>query len=62
MHDLRRSLASFQIDTGAPLEIMQKTLDLGNKDTTEIYSRMAMDPVWASVEKAIEAMGGIGRS
>lgn len=58
MHDLRRSLASFQIDTGAPLEVIQKTLGHGNKATTEIYARMAMDPVRASVEKAIEAMVG----
>lgn len=56
MQDLRRSLASFQIDTGTPLEVIQKTLGHGNKATTEIYARMAMDPVRASVEKAIEAM------
>jgi integrase len=62
MHDLRRSLASFQIDTGAPLEVIQKTLGHGNKATTEIYARMAMDPVRASVEKAIEAMVRVGRS
>lgn len=61
MHDLRRSLASFQIDTGAPLEVIQKTLGHGNKSTTEIYARMAMDPVLASMEKAVRAMLSEGR-
>jgi len=56
LHDLRRSLASFQIDTGTPLEVIQKTLGHGNKATTEIYARMAMDPVRASLEKATEVI------
>lgn len=56
MHDLRRSLASFQIDTGTPLEVIQKTLGHGNKSTTEIYARMALEPVRASLEVAIGEM------
>lgn len=54
MHDLRRSLASFQIDTGSPLEIIQKTLGHESKTTTEIYARLALDPVRASLERAME--------
>jgi integrase len=54
LHDLRRSLASFQIDTGTPLEVIQKTLGHESKMTTEIYARLAMDPVRASVERAGE--------
>ncbi|MFA7329761.1 MAG: site-specific integrase [Candidatus Delongbacteria bacterium] len=56
MHDLRRSLASFQIDTGTPLEVIQKTLGHESKMTTEIYARLAMEPVRASVERATEEM------
>ncbi len=56
MHDLRRSLASFQIDTGTPLEVIQKTLGHESKATTEIYARMALDPVGTSVERARAAM------
>jgi integrase len=56
MHDLRRSLASFQIDTGTPLEVIQKTLGHESKVTTEIYARLAMEPVRASVERATEEM------
>ena len=63
MHDLRRSLASFQIDTGTSIEVIQKTLGHGNKATTEIYARLALDPVRASLEKATEEIlkqaGGI---
>lgn len=56
MHDLRRTLASFQIDTGSTLEVIQKTLGHGSKSTTEIYARMAMAPVKESVERAVEEM------
>jgi integrase len=54
MHDLRRSLASFQIDAGTPLEVIQKTLGHESKTTTEIYARMALETVRASVERAAE--------
>jgi len=54
MHDLRRSLASFQIDTGTSIEVIQKTLGHGNKATKEIYARLALDPVRVSLEKATE--------
>lgn len=56
MHDLRRSLASFQIDTGSPLEVIQKTLGHESKVTTAIYARLALDPVRESVERATEVM------
>ena len=56
LHDLRRSLASFQIDTGTPLEVIQKTLGHESKVTTEIYARLALEPVRESVERAAEEM------
>ncbi len=56
MHDLRRSLASFQIDTGTPLEVIQKTLGHESKVTTEVYAQMAMGPVMESLERATEEM------
>jgi integrase len=56
MHDLRRSLASFQIDTGTPLEVIQKTLGHESKTTTEIYARLAMEPVRLSLERATDEM------
>ncbi len=56
IHDLRRSLASYQLDTGAPLEVIQKTLGHGNRAATEVYARMALDPVRQSLEKAVQAI------
>ncbi|MFA7331095.1 MAG: tyrosine-type recombinase/integrase [Candidatus Delongbacteria bacterium] len=56
IHDLRRSLASFQIDTGAPLEVIQKTLGHESKVTTEVYARLALEPVRESVERATSEM------
>lgn len=56
MHDLRRSLASFQIDTGTPLEVIQKTLGHESKATTEIYARLATEPVRQSLERAADAI------
>jgi hypothetical protein len=52
----RRRLASFQIVAGAPLEVIQKTLGHESKTTTEIYARMALETVRASVERATEEM------
>lgn len=56
IHDLRRSLASFQIDMGTPLEVIQKTLGHESKVTTEIYARLATGPVRASLEQAVDEM------
>lgn len=54
MHDLQCSLAYFQIDAGTPLEVIQKTLGHESRTTTEIYARMALETVRASVERAAE--------
>ncbi len=56
IHDLRRTLASFQIDGGASLEVVGKTLGHQSAETTRIYARMALDPVRASVEQATASM------
>jgi len=64
LHDLRRTLASFQIDGGASLEVVGKTLGHQSAQTTKIYARMALDPVRESVERAaksiLEAANGGG--
>lgn len=56
LHDLRRTLGSWQAATGSSLQVIGKTL--GHKDTatTAIYSRLNLDPVRASVGVATEAM------
>ena len=56
IHDLRRSLGSWQARLGANLAVIGKSL--GHKDlaSTLIYSRLDLDPVRESVERATSAM------
>ncbi len=56
IHDLRRTLGSWQAKTGASLAIIGKSLNHKNQNTTAIYARLDLDPVRASVEKATSAM------
>ena len=62
LHDLRRSMASWQANTGASLSVIGKSLNHKNVNTTAVYARLAIDPVRESMEKAVGAMfeaGGI---
>ena len=45
IHDLRRSLASFQIDAGVSLAVIGKGLGHHSQQTTAVYARLAQDPV-----------------
>jgi integrase len=56
IHDLRRSLGSWQAMTGASLPIIGKSLGHLDSGTTEIYARLQLDPVRESVDKATVAM------
>lgn len=56
IHDLRRTMGSWQAITGASLPIIGKSLNHKSQQATAIYARLDLDPVRASVEKATEAM------
>ncbi len=56
IHDLRRTLGSWQAKTGASLAIIGKSLNHKNPATTAIYARLDIDPVRASMERAASAM------
>ncbi len=56
IHDLRRSLGSWQAATGASLPIIGKTLGHKNPSTTAIYARVDLDPVRKSMQKATQAI------
>jgi len=56
IHDLRRSLGSWQAATGANLSIIGKSLGHTNVSTTAIYARLNLDPVRAAMETATQAM------
>ncbi len=56
IHDLRRTLGSWQAKTGASLTIIGKSLNHKNQNTTAIYARLDLDPVRDSVNKATSAI------
>lgn len=56
IHDLRRTLGSWQARTGASLAIIGKSLNHKSPQATTIYARLDLDPVRASLEKATQAM------
>ncbi|HEY3327803.1 MAG TPA: tyrosine-type recombinase/integrase [Novimethylophilus sp.] len=60
IHDMRRTLGSWQAATGASLVVIGKSL--GHKDTasTMIYSRLNLDPVRDSMQTATRAMLAAG--
>ncbi|MBE7562248.1 tyrosine-type recombinase/integrase [Acidithiobacillus sp. HP-6] len=62
IHDLRRTLASFQIDAGVSLAVIGKGLGHHSQQTTAVYARLAQDPVADAWQKGTDAMlvaGGI---
>jgi integrase len=62
LHDLRRTLGSWQAATGASLTIIGKSLGHTSLEATQVYARLDLDPVRASVERATQAMllaGGV---
>ena len=62
MHDLRRTLGSWEAATGASLPIIGKTLGHESIEATKVYARLNLDPVRACVEKATGAMLVAGKA
>ena len=56
LHDLRRSLASFQIDAGVSLAVIGKGLGHYSQQTTAVYARLAQDPVADAWQKGTDAI------
>ena len=56
IHDLRRTLGSWQAKTGASLAIIGKSLNHKTHQATAIYARLDLDPVRQSVNTATSAM------
>jgi integrase len=56
VHDLRRTLGSWQAITGASLSIIGKSLNHRSVATTAIYARLNSDPVRDSLARATSAM------
>ncbi|MGY9049724.1 recombinase XerD [Puniceibacterium antarcticum] len=62
IHDLRRTLGSYQAATGANGYIIGKSLGHRSQQSTAIYARLNLDPVRLSVNKATDAMFSYSRS
>jgi integrase len=60
IHDLRRTLGSWQAKSGASLAIIGKSLNHKNQNTTAIYARLDLDPIRDSVNTATSAMLAAG--
>lgn len=60
LHDIRRTVGSYQAITGASLPIIGKSLGHKSQQATQIYSRLHLDPVRAAMETASEAMFKFG--
>lgn len=56
LHDLRRTLGSWQAATGANSFMIGQSLGHKNQASTAVYARLNIDPVRESVEKATQAM------
>ena len=56
VHDLRRTLGSWQAGTGASLVLIGKSLNHQSAQSTQVYARLDLDPVRQSVERATSAM------
>lgn len=56
IHDLRRTLGSWQAKTGASLTVIGKSLNHKTHQATAIYARLDLDPVRKSVNTATSAM------
>lgn len=60
IHDLRRTLGSWQARNGASLLLIGKSLGHKTPQATAIYARLDLDPVRASVSAAASAMLAAG--
>lgn len=56
IHDLRRTLGSYQAISGSSLQIIGQSLGHKSLQSTQVYSRLTIEPVRRSVELAAEAM------
>jgi len=56
IHDLRRTMGSWQARTGASLAIIGKSLGHKSQQATAVYARLDIDPVRAAMETATAAM------
>lgn len=65
IHDLRRTMGSWQARTGASMIVIGKSLGHKSQQATAVYARLDIDPVRQAMETATSAMmeaGGMKKS
>lgn len=58
LHDLRRTMGSWQAISGASLPIIGKSLGHKSTSATQVYSRLTVDPIRDSMQTATDKMLG----
>jgi integrase len=56
VHDLRRTMGSWQAETGASLLIIGHSLNHKSPQSTAVYAHLSTDPIRRSMQKAVAAM------
>ena len=56
LHDLRRTMGSYQAISGASLHIIGKSLGHKSASATQVYARLSADPIRESMQKATDKM------
>jgi len=56
LHDLRRTMGSWQAITGSSTKLIDASLGHKTEAATAVYARLTIDPVRESMEKAVQAM------
>lgn len=56
LHDLRRTLGSYQTICGASTAIVGKTLGHKSPASTAVYARMTLDPIREAIQRAVALM------
>jgi integrase len=62
LHDLRRTLGSWMVNTGASIAIVGGALGHKDSASTEVYARLATDPIREAMEVASVALLEAGKS
>ena len=62
IHDLRRTLGSWQAAAGSSLQVIGKSLGHARPETTAIYARLQLEPVRQSVNAAAAAIAAAGKA
>lgn len=61
LHDLRRTCGSYQAASGSNQAVISKSLGHKSISTTATYTRLNLDPVRASMERAADAIMGTAK-